>query len=39
MGKGIIPPFPAETPVGIEPTSTGLQPVALPSGSSVILSA
>ena len=26
---------PAETPVGIEPTSTGLQPVAWPSGSSV----
>src|SRR5438093_5462621 len=24
-----------ETPVGIEPTSTGLQPVAWPSGSSV----
>jgi hypothetical protein len=26
----------AETPVGVEPTSTGLQPVAWPSGSSVI---
>ncbi len=25
-----------ETPVGVEPTSTGLQPVAWPSGSSVI---
>ena len=25
----------AKTPVGIEPTSTGLQPVAWPSGSSV----
>ena len=24
-----------ETPVGVEPTSTGLQPVAVPSGSSV----
>ena len=24
-----------ETPVGVEPTSTGLQPVASPSGSSV----
>ena len=27
--------WPSETPVGIEPTSTGLQPVAWPSGSSV----
>src|SRR4051812_42574063 len=27
-----------ETPVGIEPTSTGLQPVAWPSGSSVVSS-
>ena len=27
-----------KTPVGIEPTSTGLQPVAWPSGSSVIIS-
>jgi hypothetical protein len=27
--------WPSETPVGIEPTSTGLQPVAWPSSSSV----
>ncbi len=27
---------PRETPVGVEPTSTGLQPVAWPSGSSVL---
>ncbi len=27
---------PPETPVGVEPTSTGLQPVAWPSGSSVV---
>ncbi len=27
--------WPLETPVGVEPTLTGLQPVALPSGSSV----
>lgn len=26
-----------ETPVGIEPTSTGLQPVAWPSGSSAVV--
>ena len=26
-----------ETPVGVEPTSTGLQPVAWPSGSSVFI--
>lgn len=29
----------SETLVGVEPTSTGLQPVAWPSGSSVLLSA
>lgn len=28
----------SETLVGVEPTSTGLQPVAWPSGSSVLLS-
>jgi hypothetical protein len=28
-----------KTPVGVEPTSTGLQPVAAPSGSSVSFSA
>ncbi len=26
----------SETPVGVEPTYTGLQPVAVPSGSSVV---
>jgi hypothetical protein len=29
----------SETPVGVEPTWTGLQPVAVPSGSSVVVSA
>ena len=29
----------SDTPAGVEPTSTGLQPVAVPSGSSVFVAA